>query len=171
MHKLVGQAFVAVIALLLILSIRMGSQAKKSSTGELSFSPFLYVMGGSAAVFAVFPIVMTLFVHDQGQYVAKGILVAGFAFIAVLCTASAYVTRGKFDSEGIELRTLLTGYRKGQWSELESVTYNRNGWHLLKFRDGSKIRISDWLGGSIAALEMARDSSNCSFQRTRYARR
>ncbi|HVX03592.1 MAG TPA: hypothetical protein VHA71_00570 [Rhodanobacteraceae bacterium] len=171
MHKLVSQTFLAIIAVLLILSVRMGNRAKKRNTGELSFSPFLYVLGGSAAVFAVFPIVMTLFVHDQGQYVAKGILVAGFGLTAMLCAASAYITRGKFDAQGIELRTLLTGHRKAQWSELESVTYNRNGWHLLKFRDGCKIRISDWLGGSIAALEMARDSSNCSFQRTRYARR
>jgi hypothetical protein len=149
----------------------MGNQAKRRTTGELSFSPFMYVLGSSAAVFAVFPVVMTLFVHDQGQYVAKGILVAGFGLTALLCAASAYVTRGKFDSQGIELKTLLTGRRKGQWSDLESVAYNRNGWHLLKFRDGSKICISDWLGGSVAALETARDSSNCSFQRTRYARR
>lgn len=171
MHKLVAQAFLAVIGLLVVVATRVGWRARTRKTGELSFSPFLYILGSSGAVFAVFPIAMTLFAHDKGQYVAKGILVAGFGIIAMLCFVSAYLTRGKYDGSGIELRTLVTRYRRGLWSDLQSVTYNRNGWHVLIFRDGTKIRISDWLGGSLAALETARDSSNCSFQRTRYARR
>lgn len=171
MYTLVSQAFIAVIALLLIVAIRMGIQAKGRNTGELGFSPFLHVMGGATAVLAMFPMAMTFFMHDQGQYVAKGILSAGFGLATILCFAAAYATRGKFDTQGIELRTLLTGLRKGQWSELESVTYNRNGWHLLAFSDGTRIRISDWLGGSIAALEMARASSHGSFQGARHAHR
>lgn len=168
MHKLLAQAFLAVIGLLLVVAIRVGWRARARKTGELNFSPFLYILGSSGAVFAVFPIAMTLFADDQGQFTAKGILVAGFGIIAILCFASAYLTRGKCDSFGIELRTLVTRYRRGQWSDLQSVTHNRNGWHVLSFRDGTKINISDWLGGSIAALETARDSSNCSFKQARW---
>ena len=172
MHKLVGQAFIAVIGALLLVATRMGWRARTRESGELSFSPFLYILGSSAAVFAVFPIAMTLFTNDKGQYLAKGILVAGFGAMAIVCFAAAFLTRGKFDGQGIELRTLLTRCHKGEWSELQSVKYNQGcGWHVLTFRDGSKIRISDWLGGSVSALEAARKSSNCSFQRTRYARR
>jgi hypothetical protein len=172
MHKLVGQAFMAVIGALLLLSIYQGKRDTARQTGELSFSPFLYTLGGSCAVFAVFPVAMTLFANDRGQYVVKGILVVGFGIVAALCFASAFVTRGKFDDQGIEFRTLFRRRRCGSWNDLLSVKYNQGcGWHVLTFRDGFKIRLSDWLGGSVAALDMARSRSNCSFQRTRYARR
>src|SRR5262245_9232326 len=97
---------------------------------------------------------------DRGELFAVIALIVGFGSGAGYCFAEYFLTRGRYDDDGVDFCTPWTGRKTERWSDLRSVELNdQMSWYVLTFRSGNKIRISTMLsghGGMLAVLEQKR---------------
>lgn len=113
------------------------------------------MFGGFTGVLALGLLYVLVFVNHGGQYLPIS-LILGFL---VLSTGYFIVedtrTGGTFDEQGISFRTPWSGQKTRQWHELRELRFNgAMGWYVLKFTDGSKIRVSRLLMGHARLLEV-----------------
>ena len=67
-------------------------------------------------------------------------------------------TKGKFDEEKIYYQSIWGGKREQKWQDLVSITPKDSlSWYELKFSDGSKMRLSYFLGGVEELMEFLRE--------------
>ena len=93
--------------------------------------------------------------HNK-EFWAKLFLFLGFGFAAVYCFGEAAWVQGSFDHVGIRFTTPWTGLKQEQWKDLVSIDFSGSAsWYVLTFKSGKKIRLSTYLSGHQAALEVA----------------
>lgn len=123
--------------------------------GQLRFGPFMWLLAFGCLLFALFPILLTVFFGHHKELLAKFALGISFGLCAIYCFGEAAFVRGRFNEEGIVFSTPWSGTKKERWSDLKSVELNHSlGWYTLTFASGSKIRLSRYLHGHLAALDL-----------------
>ena len=132
---------------------------KAGAPGQLKYGPFLWVLGVACLGFALLPILSTLAGHNR-EFWAKFALTICFGLGGLYCLAEAALVRGSFNDEGIVFSTPWTGLKDERWKDLTAVEFNAwCYWYVLTFKSGKKIRLSQYLGGHVSALEMAEANS------------
>jgi hypothetical protein len=127
--------------------------------GTLRFGAWLVVLAWCCAAFVALA-ASALFVdanvwEDRGELLAVVGLIVGFGLGAAYCFAEYFLTRGRYDDEGIDFRTPWTGRKSERWSDLRDVQFNpQSSWYVLTFRSGNRIRISSLLSGHGALLTL-----------------
>ena len=129
--------------------------------GALRWGAWLVVLGFCCLAFAALAF-SALFIdanvwEDRGELFAAVGLIVGFGSGAGYCFAEYFLTRGRYDDNGIDFYTPWSGRKSELWSDLRGVDLNAQmSWYVLTFRSGNTIRISTMLsghGGLLAVLE------------------
>ena len=80
-------------------------------------------------------------------------MIVGFGSGAGYCFAEYFLTRGRYDDNGIDFSTPWSGRKSELWSDLRGVEWSAQmSWYVLTFRSGNTIRISTMLGGHSGLL-------------------
>ncbi|OWQ48916.1 hypothetical protein CDL60_03260 [Roseateles noduli] len=139
-----------------ISSYIVGRVGRAGGAGQLRYGPFMWGLGIACLALSLLPVAATLFAGDHKEYWAKAGLFVGFGIGAIYCFGEAALVRGTFDAEEVRFSTPWTGKKHERWSDLESVRLNGwCNWYTLTFKSGAKIRLSQYLGGHLSALEAA----------------
>lgn len=145
------------IAITSYVAKRVGNAA---APGELRFGLFMWLLGVACLAFALLPAAVTIWTGDNKEFWAKAGLFVGFGAAAIYCLGEAAFVRGSFDGLGLQFSTPWTGVKKESWKDLLSVKFNAScSWYALTFRSGGKVRLSTYLSGHRAALDMAQRQS------------
>ena len=127
---------------------------KAGRPGELRHTGFMWALGCACLVLALLPVAATV-AGSHKDTLAKAALFLGFSLGAIYCFGEAAWVRGSFNADGISFRTPWTGMKSERWSELRSIDFVPScGWYTLSFASGKKVRLSQYLRGHMAALEM-----------------
>lgn len=128
---------------------------KGGEPGTLRYSGFMWGLASACLIFAFLPLVATVAGNDK-DFWAKAALFVGFGFGAAYCFGEAALVRGSFDEEGIRFHTPWTGTKCERWANLRSVEFvGACSWYTLTFASGKRVRLSQYLHGHLAAIEMA----------------
>ena len=77
--------------------------------------------------------------------------------IGVCLTREVLLTRFEFDSDTLVATTAFKKERSVSWSNIEDITYLAwSAQYVLHFKDGVKIRVSEYLNGGDVLLDFAR---------------
>lgn len=135
----------------------MTRQTRPAGTaGQLGYGSFLWLLGVACLVTALLPVAVTVLYGNDREFWAKLFLVFGFGLGAIYCFGEAAFVTGTFDDQRLTFSTPWTGIKNEHWKDLVSIKFNAScSWYLLTFKSGAKVRLSVYLGGHQAALEMA----------------
>lgn len=129
---------------------------KAAAPGQLKYATFMWCLAIACVVFALLPVASTYVAGHNKEFWAKLFLFLGFGFAAVYCFGEAAWVQGSFDHVGIRFTTPWTGLKQEQWKDLVSIDFSGSAsWYVLTFKSGKKIRLSTYLSGHQAALEVA----------------
>ncbi len=129
---------------------------RAAAPGVLKFGVFMWLLASLCLALALLPVASTVLAGHDREFWAKVALFAGFGLGSAYCFAEAALVRGRFNEQGIEFSTPWTGEKSEKWSNLTSVEFNVwCSWYVLTFKSGSKIRLSQYLGGHLSALAAA----------------
>jgi hypothetical protein len=144
-------------AVAVLLTTYIAKQVGRSAPhGQLRFGVILWLLTVACLALALLPIALTVIWGHDKELWAKVALFVGFGFCAVYCFGEAAFVRGTFTDDEIRFTTPWTGPKQEKWRDLVSVELNDwCSWYTLSFKSGSKIRLSRYLSGHLAALDMA----------------
>ncbi|MEM8982141.1 MAG: hypothetical protein AAGC71_03890 [Pseudomonadota bacterium] len=129
--------------------------------GTLRYGMVLFWVGIGSAAMAL-AAVSAFFIDDnvwtdRGEFIAVVGLIIGFGGGAIYSLTEYFLVRGRYDDEGITLRTPWSGRQIGMWRELKSATHNATmSWYVLEFSSGTVIRLSQFLRGHGSVIEIVR---------------
>jgi hypothetical protein len=92
--------------------------------------------------------------HQLSQTFSLIALVIFFTLSSVYLTFEVIFVKGYFDDDGIWFESFWEGRRFQRWENM--VFFDKNdlfSWYILEFEDGTKIRLSYFLGGVNNLLE------------------
>lgn len=128
---------------------------KGVAPGQLRHGGFMWGLAIACLAFALLPVAISWQSgHDKDLWAKVGLFV-GFGFGAIYCFGEARWVKGRFDHEFITFTTPWTGNKHERWQDLVLVELNGwCSWYVLTFKSGAKVRLSTYLGGHMAALEI-----------------
>ena len=86
--------------------------------------------------------------EEISQTISLTLLTIFFTSSAIYLILEVIFTEGEFDEEKIRLKTIWSGRKNQKWQDLISIESNDAlSWYVLRFKDGTKIRLSYFLGG------------------------
>ncbi|MEM1262517.1 MAG: hypothetical protein AAGH76_08975 [Pseudomonadota bacterium] len=148
------------IVVLAMAAAIMVNRRSQSDDGTLRYGIGYLLLGSSSLVMAGFAIGMGL--TDDDIWIDTIELVSVLGLIVIFGAAAIYLlgeyflVRGTYDMTGISLHTPWKGTKHGRWSDLVSVRHNTNlSLHELNFRDGTQIRLSQFVAGHSGVVEIA----------------
>lgn len=132
---------------------------KKVTNGELKHGVLILILAIACLAFSLFAAWAFFYdddVHEKtSELIAVIGLFSGFGISALACFAEYFKVKGNFDDQGIEFYTPWTGAKKEDWDNLISAKFNASMyWYTLRFKSGSKIRLSSYLHGHGEVLEL-----------------
>ena len=96
--------------------------------------------------------------EELSQTISLVALILFFSASSIYLLGEVLFTKGKFDEEKIYYQSIWSGKREQKWQDLVSITPKDSlSWYELKFRDGSKMRLSYFLGGVEDLMEFLRE--------------
>jgi hypothetical protein len=122
--------------------------ARSKTDGRLAWHAAVTVFAWLLLLASFGLVYVLLRVNHGGQHVELLILIAFFGSAAIGMLLEAYLTGGFFDQERISFRTPWSGSKVQRWADLTDVKFS--AWSnliVLRFRDGTKIRVSTLLNG------------------------
>lgn len=128
---------------------------RAAAPGHLKYGGFMWGLAIACFAFALLPVVSSwLYGHDKDFWAKVGLFI-GFGFGAAYCFGEAGWVKGNFDHEFITFTTPWSGKKHERWQDLVSVELNGwCSWYVLTFKSGAKVRLSTYLSGHVAALDM-----------------
>ncbi|MEM1262518.1 MAG: hypothetical protein AAGH76_08980 [Pseudomonadota bacterium] len=129
--------------------------------GTLRYGMTILWVGVGSAALALFA-VSAFFIDndvwtDRGEFIAVVCLLVGFGAAAVYSLGEFFFVRGRYDDQGITLRTPWSGRKIGMWRDLKKVTHNTSmSWYMLEFSSGTVIRLSQFLRGHGAVVDVVK---------------
>ncbi|MDO9095371.1 MAG: hypothetical protein Q7U99_22360 [Rubrivivax sp.] len=132
---------------------------KGAEPGQLRYGKFMWILAVSCLVFALLPVASSFAGNDK-DFWAKVALFIGFGIGSIYCFGEAAMVKGSFNEHGIAFYTPWSGRKDEKWSDLVSMEFVAScSWYTLAFRSGKRIRLSQYLAGHRAAVEMAETQS------------
>jgi hypothetical protein len=157
LHHLLLTIYIVVVIVLLIRFSRRPPKVDRG-TGDfvLAHGPVLKILGLVFLVLVPGGIIVLVMYHPPKNsaelYGCLG-MTFGFAVLGLALTLEAKFTQVRFSESGVSSRTVWTGTKHIDWSELMSVQYSTlNTWFVLVGVHGTRIRVSQWLVGINAFL-------------------
>lgn len=148
-------ACIAGMAVVVYLSHFSNRGGGPGEPGRLCYGLPLWILGAACLTFVLWP-VAAWWLGDHDEPVSMALLVLMSCAGAVYSFGEAAFVRGTFDEHGIAFSSPWTGAKHEAWKDLVSLRYNAGcSWYALKFRSGKTIRLSRYLDGHRAAVEMA----------------
>lgn len=120
--------------------------------GKLKYGIPMKILGIACLIFSVVPFIMLLAQNYQvdkpGETTALIGLTVGFGIGAIYTLGESFFVNGNFDNEKIEFFSPWSGAKIKEFKDLDNCSLNPFcSWYVLKFKDGTKIRLSTYLGG------------------------
>ena len=147
------------LAAIIIGTIVTKTSRKKLTNGELKHGVFIFIVAIlclALSLFAVWAFFYDKDVHEKtSEFVAVVGLFFGFGLGAFVCFAEFFKVKGRFDEAGISFYTPWTGAKDERWDNLISAEFNAlMYWYTLEFKSGKRIRLSAYLMGHGAVLDL-----------------
>ena len=120
--------------------------------GNLKYGIPMKVIGVLCLAFSIVPFIILLTQNYQvdkpGETTALISLTIGFGLGAIYTIGESFFVNGNYDNEKLEFFSPWSGSKIKEFKDLESCSLNPFcSWYVLKFKDGTKIRLSTYLGG------------------------
>lgn len=133
--------------------------------GNLKYGIPMKVIGVLCLAFSVVPFIVLLTqnyqVEKPGETTALISLTIGFGLGAIYSIGEPFFVNGNYDNEKIEFFSPWSGRKIKQFKDLESFSFNPFcSWYVLKFNDGTKIRLSSYLGGHGHLIDFLNNDKN-----------
>ncbi|PID66967.1 MAG: hypothetical protein CR975_00245 [Gammaproteobacteria bacterium] len=146
------QSIVTAVLVIAILGYLMHHAKYSKNKGNLSYDLTMKVIAVLVFLFAMIPLYAFLTksyqMNKSGEMTALICLMVFSSVAAIYAIGDTFFVYGNFNNKDIAFYSPWRGLRKQKLIDLETYSYNSiAAWYVLSFKDGTKIRISTYLGG------------------------
>ena len=132
---------------------------KTKNKGELKFGISILILALGCSGFV--GLAIFAFFNDLDAWENRAELLSiigiffGFGIGAIYCLGEYFKVKGNFNKQEIDFNSPWTGRKIEKWSDLVSITSSSfASGYVLKFKNGTKIRISNYLIGHGEILDL-----------------